>query len=486
MKSSRMVCHAALAAALAVVAFGAGAGGLNSILKALKNGGADDSQRQPAQAQPSQGAAGNSGGGGIGAGLTERYCRQLYSVAGLQGKAPVDEALISDEFNLGARDFADAALEAFGPSGRFRSKPIPSPQFFANEFETDKVNVLYNLIRQYPAPQYVAALIAASRVPAGAPRSDPQAARDATVALALLHFFMQDKSQKPGRWRELIASMQGEEHYLSQVILARLIESGEWGPKDASKALFMARSAAGLPQKYRMDDMHQKTISPRHYVVTASVTQYEILSEFPNLPQRREFEQFLQQYRNAQMLQQRPDAFPELKNQLGPGLAAIERAAVSADERAAQALSVAVAASTYTAQKISLDSATRTRTGDVQSNLNVDGNAMAALVRELEKGRALDARQEQLFVGALRDARESGDRAVAMMPTMMSTMLNFSMQRGMGAMPAIIPYSRKLQDYSDRACAVVARADQAAMVKKLTVGPDDSSRNNLAAMVADK
>jgi hypothetical protein len=110
-----------------------------------------------------------------------------------------------------------------------------------------------------------------------------------------------------------------------------------------------------------------------------------------------------------------------------------------------------------------MDSATRTRVSDT-SGVNADARTLAAIARELEKGKTLDDAQKAMFADALKDAHESGDRAVSMMMPMMSAVMNVIQRRGMEALPAIVPYARKLQSYSDNACTVISRMDHAAIV----------------------
>lgn len=425
------------------------------------------------------------GGGSFGAQATERYCRNLFSVASISGNSPPDESLISEEFNLTSRDFFDAASTALNSPGGYSSFAFPSPNFYRGEFETEKINVLYNLLLSYPSSQYAAALIAEARKTPGTPQFDSQVKADATVALAALHFVMQNRSRSPQRWRELMAGVQGEEHYTSYVVLSRLIASGQWGAKDLSRALILARDASGLPNKYRADDMRLKKVSPRHYQLTSNRTQFEILAENPSHPLYREFEQFLQAYRTNEALRMSPDAFPELKAQLGPGLLSIEKAANSAALQAAQLLGNAKEVANLRAQKASLESATRTRTTDT-SDVNVNAGTLAVLAREMEKGKRLDDRQKEIFAAALSDAHESGDRAVAMMAPMMNSTMSLMMQRGIGAVPAILPYAMRLQAYSDSACSVIARLDHAAQITGVAKGPDQESRSALASLVAEK
>ena len=126
-----------------------------------------------------------------------------------------------------------------------------------------------------------------------------------------------------------------------------------------------------------------------------------------------------------------------------------------------------------------MDSATRTRVSD-SSDVNADTRALAAVARELGKIDKLSENQKVILADAMKDAHESGDRAVSMMGPMMNAMMNVMMQRGMEAMPAVLPYAKKLQDYSDNACTVVSRFDHAAMVKG---APAEPERKELASLV---
>ena len=71
-----------------------------------------------------------------------------------------------------------------------------------------------------------------------------------------------------------------------------------------------------------------------------------------------------------------------------------------------------------------------------------------------------------------------------MMGPMMNAIMSVMMNRGVQAAPAFIPYSRKLQSYTDRACTVISRLDHAAMVKKLPAA--EPERSGLASMMAEK
>jgi hypothetical protein len=88
-----------------------------------------------------------------------------------------------------------------------------------------------------------------------------------------------------------------------------------------------------------------------------------------------------------------------------------------------------------------------------------------------------------MFADALKDAHESGDRAVGMMLPMMNAVMGVMMQRGMEALPAVVPYARRLQAYSDNACTVISRLDHAAMV---TGTPSDQERTGLASLMTVK
>lgn len=178
------------------------------------------------------------------------------------------------------------------------------------------------------------------------------------------------------------------------------------------------------------------------------------------------------------------NSIPELKAQLGPGLERISRASSSATTKASQMLNGTTGISLIKAQKASLDSAMRTRTSDIP-DANVDARAMANIAHELEKVEKFDERQKQIFASALADAHESGDQAISMMPTMMGSVMSLMLQRGMESMPAILPYSKALQTYSDNACTVIARWDHAAELTRVPTAQDSGTRSSLASLVAD-
>lgn len=426
--------------------------------------------------KPDGGAkASASGKAGVGSSMTEQHCRQMFSVAGINKKKPVDPALVLEEFNFSAPgDIFDAYLQAkTAPSFAF-----PSPRFYQGEFETDRINVLYDLILSYPSPQYVASLIAEARKENGSPQYDHQAKVDALAALTILHYSLQDRSRTPDRWKQLAAQLQAEEHYTARVITARLLAAGELGVKDSNRALSYANEANGLRQKYSSESGY-RTMSPRNYTITSNHTLYEVTVANPRAPQARYFTQFAQQY-GATL--KNPILAPELEAQLGPGIRSIEKSSGSAARKASELLAGAQQVSLLKAEKNSLDSAVRNRVSDTPTDVNVDDKTMLSITRQLEKLNTLDQDQKQKFASALADAHESGDKAIAMMPVMMSSMMNLMMQRGIAAMPALLPYSKKLQYHSDNACSVVARWDQAAQVTKAS---EDTSRTSLASLVAD-
>jgi hypothetical protein len=444
------------------------------MLKALQQGGAPAPKAGQTISPEKQGQA------SFGAKATENYCKNLFAVAAINKRGPVSTALVSEEFNIEAANFYDEADNALKAEPGLVSYAFPSPSFYQGEFETDKVNVLFDLLLSYPDPKYAAALIAESRATQNQPQYDHQAKVDATAALAILHFRMQDKSKSPGRWKELVASLKKEEHYTSNVIWARLLKSGEMGSTDVTQSVTLAVEANGLRSKYSSGNGY-KTMSPRNYTITSNQTLYETLLANPTNSQRRYFDQFMQKYA---AIKKSSDPVPELKAQLGPGLAAIEKASSSAARKAMTMLSGATDAGNITAQKASLDSATKTRISD-SSVVNADLRTLAAVARQMEKVGKLDERQKEIFADAMKDAHESGDRAIGMMMPMMNAMMGVMMNRGMEAMPAVIPYAQKLQSYSDSACSVFTRLDNAAMVKG-AARPDPERSGAMESMLANK
>jgi hypothetical protein len=433
--------------------------GFGDFLKSLKSGlSTQPATEDTGQATGSSKSANKQGQTSFGAKATENYCKNLFSVAAIDVRGPVNEALVSEEFNMDSKDFYDAVVAARDAKPGFVSYTFPKSDFYQGEFETDKVDVLFDLLLSYPTPKYAAALIAEARTTNGQPQYDHQAKVDAIVALAILHYRMQDKSKTPERWKELVASVRGEENYAAKVVWARLLKSGEMGEINPSKAITLLVEANGLRAKYM--ESGYKTMSTRNYQVTSHQTLYETLIANPTNSQRRYFDQFLQKY---EALQKSADPVPELRAQLEPGLNSIAKASNSASKKATQALSGATQAGKIKAEKASMDSATRTRVSDT-SGVNADARTLAAIARELEKGKTLDDAQKAMFADALKDAHESGDRAVSMMMPMMSAVMNVIQRRGMEALPAIVPYARKLQSYSDNACTVISRMDHAAIV----------------------
>lgn len=447
-------------------------------LNALKN-----ATQQPGQPSgsvqvsgtKSQTAQANSPG--FGARATERYCKNLFSVASLESRGPVSESLVSEEFNIDPMNFYDEVVKSLDAKPGSTSYAFPSPDFYRGEFETDKIDVIFDLLLSYPSPKYAAALIAEARSTSNQPQYDHQAKVDAIAALAILHFRMQDKSKTPGRWKELVASLKGEDHYVANVIWARLLKSGEMGTTDVGGALQLAVEANGLRNKYSTEGGYRK-MSSKNYQIISNQTLYETLLANPNHPQRRNYAQFIQKYES---IKNATDPVPELKAQLGPGIAAVEKASKSAAEKANLMLLDAKEAGNINAQKASLVSATRNRVSD-SSNVNTDIRTVAALARQLEKVEKLDDNQKKLVGESLSHAHESGDRAISMMGPMMNAVMNIMMQRGIEAMPAILPYAKKLQSYSDGACSVVTRLDHAAMVKNVAV---DQDRRSMAVTMND-
>lgn len=445
---------------------------LGSFLGSVLSGG-EGANSQPSTAEKGKGQS-------FGARMTEQYCRNLFSVAAINNQQPLNEALIEEEFKLTPKDFFDAALKSFNDKNAPQNYTFPSLAFYQGEFESDKVNVLYNLLLSYPSSQYVAALITEARKTHDMPQYDHQAKVDAIAALTILQFRMQKYSRTPGRWKELAQSLLPEEHYTAQVISARLLKSGELGNVDVGRALTLAREAGGLRHKYQTEQGY-RTMSPRNYMATSNQTLFEILTANMGHPERRHYDQFLLKYEAAR---KGPGLAPEIKQQLAPGLEAIEQSSALAVRKANDMLSKANTVTRLKAEKTSLDNATRTRTAD-KTAINMDGRTMAAVARQLETIEKLDERQKQMFADALGDAHESGDRAVSMMPTMMSAVMNLMMSRGMESLPTILPYSKKLQTYSDNACSVISRWDHAAQLTNAVTGKEAESRSALASMVMD-
>jgi hypothetical protein len=454
--------------------------GFGDFLKSLKQGGGAPAQPTAGNATPAPGpgkSQAKQGQTSFGAKATENYCKNLFSVAAIEARGPVSEALVSEEFNIDSKDFYDAVVVARDAKPGFSSYTFPKPEFYQGEFETDKVDVIFDLLWSYPSPKYAAALIAESRTTSSQPQYDHQAKVDAIVALTILHFRMQDKSKTPGRWKELANSIKGEENYAAKVVWARLLKSGEMGEINPTHAITLVMEANALRGKYQ--ESGYKTMSTRNYQVTSNQTLYETLVANPKNSQRRYFDQFLQKY---EAIQNSPDPVPELRAQLGPGLASIEKAAGSASKKAGMMLSGATQAGNIKAEKASLDSATRTRVSD-STDVNADARALAAVARQMEKVDKLSDGQKAMFADALKDAHESGDRAVGMMLPMMNAVMGVMMQRGMEALPAVVPYARRLQAYSDNACTVISRLDHAAMV---TGTPSDQERTGLASLMTVK
>jgi mRNA-degrading endonuclease toxin of MazEF toxin-antitoxin module len=400
----------------------------------------------------------------------------MFSIAGLGARNAVNESLISEEFNIDPRDFYDEFSKSRDTRQNYSNYTFPGLHFYQNEFETDRISVLYNLLLSYPSPQYMAAIISQARAMPGSARYDHQAKVDAVAALAMIHIRMQDKSRSPNRWRELAASLQMEDHYLAKVITARHLKAGDLGTINIDRSISLANEANNARQG-SFDQ--QRTISPRNYMLTSNRTLFEAVTSNPNNPQARYFIKFAQNYQSAQRV---TEPFPEAKAQLEPGLQAIENSSKAATQKADALLASVKESGNLTAQKSSLDSAVRTRVSD-DSSVNVDQRSLAALARQMEQIERLSVEQGELLKQAIGHSHETGDRAVAMMPAMITVMMNTVMQRGIEYVPTLIPYARKLQAYSDGACSVVARLDHTAMVKRLT--SVDADRGGLASLVAE-
>lgn len=452
----------------------ANAQGIGDLFKSLSNiqlPGQSAQQQQPAQLASSKSNSPAS--------LTERYCRNLFSVASIDANGPVDERLISEEFNLEPANFYDEVIKSSRAQPGFSSYAFPSLDFYKNEFETSRVNVIYDLFLTYPSPKYVASLINITKLRPGQPRFDPQEQSDARVALALIHYRMQDKSKSTDRWKELLQSMQNEEHYLAKVIWARLYASGEAGSKDVTKSISSIRETFMYPSQYRERDS-RKTMSNRNYGIRANQTLFEVLQANLNHPHRQYNLSFLQKYEQAASFK---DGLPEVKAQIGPGLADIEKSSTAAANKATQILSNATAAGNIQAQKTSLDSALRTRVSD-SSEYNADTQTLATLARQLEKIDKLDDAQTKLLGDALKHAHEAGDKAISMGAQMLGVIMDVMNRRGMEALPGVVPFTQKIQSYQDSACSVVSRLDHAAMVKKAV--PVEPERSSLALMMVEQ
>lgn len=447
--------------------------GLNDLLKSLSN---IQLPGQPAQQQQTPQSSGKPN---TPASLTERYCRNLFSVAALESNGPIDERLITEEFNVEPKDFYDEATNASIAKPGFSSYAFPSLSFYKSEFETNRINVLYDLFLTYPSPKYAAALINISKLKPGQPRHDRQEVVDAKVALAMIHYRMQDKSKSSTRWRELLTEIQSDEHYLGKVIWARLYASGEAGQKDTSKSIGYIREAFMYPHQYR-ESGSRKTMSNRNYGVRASQTMYEVFRENPNHPYRQHNLAFLQRYEQAASFK---DGLPEVKAQIGPGLAEVEKSSAAAASKATLILSNATTAGNIQAQKTSLDSAMRTRLSDT-ADYNADTQTLATLARQLEKMDKLDDAQTKLLGEAMKHAHESGDKAISMGAQMLGVVMDVMNRRGIEAMSGVAPFAQRLQSYQDSACSVVSRLDHAAMTKKAV--PVEPERSGLAAMMAEQ
>ncbi len=444
--------------------------GLGGLLSGLQNA----MVVKPAQASNGAGVP-SQGSKSFGGRATENYCRNLFSIAAIGGNTPINEALISEEFRLDPSDFFDALITALAPNGGQSSYAFPAPEFYRGEFETDKINVLYGLLLSYPSAQYMAALIAEARKAPDTPQYDHQARNDAIAALAIIQYRLKDKSISPSRWQDLIGKLEKEEHYTGQVIRARLLASGEGGQRDPRRAVSLAREANDLRNLYSREGGY-RSMSSRNYTVRSNQTMFEVLTANPGLPNAQYFEQFMKKYA---AFKNNPNPAPELEAQLGPALKRINRAASSARTKAEGLLTEAVGVSKKSAQKASLDSATRNRVSD-KPDVNSDARAMAAIARQLESVTQFNDTQKVVFSSALADAHESGDQAVAMMPTMMMAVMNLMSQRGMESLPAILPYSQAFQNYSDNACAVITRWDHVAEVTRTPTKPAAAAGNAMS------
>jgi hypothetical protein len=289
---------------------------------------------------------------------------------------------------------------------------------------------------------------------------------------------MQGMSKSSERWKELAATLKNEDHYLAKVLTARLLKSGELGGVDISKAITLAKEADNARSSEHQE--RNWKMSSRNYQTTSGQTLYEIVVSNPTNPQSRYLAQFVQGYQKAQKM---TEPLPEVRAQLEPGLIDIEKASRGAAEKAEQMLVGVKKAGNIQAQKVSLDSALRNRISD-SSSINADQRTMATLAKELETVEKLDQAQSLLLEQSLRLSHLSGDRAISMMPTMMNVMMNIATQRGMEYIPTLIPYSKKLQSYSDAACTVISRLDHTVMVKKLAT--TEPERNGLANMMAQQ
>ncbi len=460
----------AAASILLTCANSVSAQGFDMLLKSLS---AIQIPAQPAQsAQPARQSTGNAGSS---ASLTENYCRNLFSVASMEANGPVDEKLVSEEFNIEAKDFYDEVIKVRDAESGFSSKAFPSLGFYKHEFETDRVSVLYDLFLAYPSPKYAAVLINIARLQPNQPRFDAQERTDARMALAMIHYRLQDKSKSADRWKELVLSTKNEEHYLSKIIWARLLAYGETVPKDVSTSIGYVRETFMYAGQYS-ERGSRKKMSIRNSGAKANETLYDILNANPQHPYRQFNLSFLQTYDQAARVK---DGWPEVKAQLGPGLAEVERTSSAAALKATQILGSAKSAGNIKAQKTSLDSATRTRVSDAP-DYNADMQTLASLARELGKIDKLNDEQVKLLVDATKLAHESGDRAISMNAQMIGVTMDVLNRRGMEAMAGVIPFIQRIQSYQDSACSVVSRLDHAAMVKKVvTLEPDRSGLANL-------
>lgn len=446
------------------------AGSFGDLLQSIKQKAAQvvDS----VQSKPSE----NQSKGGVAVSPSDSYCTNLFSIASISKDTPINEALVSEEFNLSPKDFYDAVTAARDAKPGFTSYAFPSYDFYQNEFETDKIDVLYNLLLSYPSPQYAAALITEARKERNTPQYDHQAKVDAMAALAMLHFLMQDKSKSPNRWKELVTEIQKEEHYTAYVIWSRLLKSGEMGKTDTRQALSLVAKANELRSDYSREHGY-RTMSKRNYQITSTQTMYEILVENPN-QQIGFFKSFVEK---SDAIKKSPILAPELKAKLDPGIELIEKSAKSAASKASEMLSKTTYVTLLKAEEVSMHNAMRTRTSDTTDDVNTDQRTMAAIARQLEEVDSLDDNQKIMLKDALKDAHESGDRAVAMAPTILMAAMDIMMKRGFEGMPAIIPYVKAVQTYSDNACTVISRWDNAAQV----MNSPEKQDGRLAALISE-
>ncbi len=355
-------------------------------------------QQGGGQAAPA-GLPGLPGMGGQGGGQPQRgkasspdhWCaEQSATLRGIK----VDAGVIASEFNIpNLESLQDQFLQAFQRESI--SKTFPSARFFRASFETRRVRAIYDSFLAFPEPDTLAALIQLTRT------SDRQEAGDASMALAFLHLQAPHLSANPGKAREWIQKMWGQQHYTAQVFRARVVAYGEMGAKNLNDATGALYTAGDLERQYRRsgDSGMRMEFDPQNYGTVRSATIRDLLQAEPNLPNRKTWEgdgQLAAQIEAAQ--REYMQRFP--RTAMGKTYQEIRAVNYRAIELGNQLIARSQGGNQLAGQLASVESLKSGQQGERQTFVYMHPEAQANQLRMFSKVGQLDPEQRQMAAQA--------------------------------------------------------------------------------------